>query len=164
MNRCFAHFTPQAWVNDLAVEIDGAYSFDITAQVIRLGRETSLKITDDDYSADNLWHNNTASIDKPHHGPFVVRCVDEIRQFWEQFPEGQEPTEPPPEPHYFVELTDSGVQEFLTMAEAKRCILEDFAATGENRVQGVWAGNGDDPDAPDSIPLGVHWEITLATN
>ncbi len=78
--KCMATFQPQAWVNDFAVDIDGACEFDITAEVEKMGKEASLKLKDDDYPTDNLAIE--AGVRGDHSGPFVVRVETAIRDYW----------------------------------------------------------------------------------
>jgi hypothetical protein len=83
--RVFATFVPEAWVNDQAIEIDGKYEFEITDQVLRLGREASLAIRDNRDSSDALWESRQSERhgETIHSGPFHVKCEEAIRAFWE---------------------------------------------------------------------------------
>lgn len=80
--RCIAKFQPQAWVNDNAVDIDGVTEFDITNQVLALGRETSLKIKDTSSEADELWFNSKDHKYVKHDGPFMVTAQEAVKAFW----------------------------------------------------------------------------------
>ncbi len=77
-----ARFHPQAWINNYAVEIDGAYDFDVTAQVLALGRATALRLRDDEYETDYLWQDHPISLDRPHAGPFWVEAQDAIATYF----------------------------------------------------------------------------------
>lgn len=80
----WARFRPQAYINDNAIDIDGGFMFDVTIQIEKMGREKALKITDHDYSADNLWHAYVAARpEKEHDGPFEIEVTDAIRKFYE---------------------------------------------------------------------------------
>ena len=80
--RIIATFTPQAWINDYAVDIDGAYDFDVTAQILAMPREQALKIEDESFDADNLWHDNPVSKEKPHNGPFRIDVQAAIADYF----------------------------------------------------------------------------------
>ena len=79
-HRVFALWIPEAWVNDYAVEIDGAKRFDITDIVIAMGKKASLALKDDDYLSDELALNHGVGLD--HSGPFQVVVEDAIKEFW----------------------------------------------------------------------------------
>jgi hypothetical protein len=82
--RVLAHFQPQAWVNDYAVEIDGAYTFDVTKQIEQMGREAALEIEDNEYSSDDLWHVHCDQHPGDHHdGPFRVTVEEAIKTYFE---------------------------------------------------------------------------------
>lgn len=80
-----ARFFPQAWINDYATTIDGSYEFDVTDQVLALGREKALQIRDDKVESDHLWIENPVSTERPHTGPFVVEVEAAIRKYFEQY-------------------------------------------------------------------------------
>ena len=84
--RILARFVPQAWVNDYALDIDGAYDFDVTAQVLAMPKDQALAIEDASYEADDLWHENAASDERPHTGPFRVEVQDAIASYFEVTP------------------------------------------------------------------------------
>lgn len=80
----WARFRPQAWINDNAIDIDGGFTFDVTIQIEKMGREKALEITDHDNSADDLWHTYVgARPEKEHDGPFEVEVADAIRKFYD---------------------------------------------------------------------------------
>lgn len=81
--RCLAHFQPQAWVNDYAMDIDGGYQFDITAQIDAMKPAEALMIKDDSYEADNLWLEHPISKERGHDGPFYISCADAIKEYLE---------------------------------------------------------------------------------
>ena len=78
--RIMATFQPQAWRNDRAVDIDGRREFDITDEVLRLGREKALATKDNSWESDNLARE--AGLLSEHSGPFYVRCEDAIREYF----------------------------------------------------------------------------------
>lgn len=78
--RCKARFIPQAWIDDYVVEIDGQKYFDITDQIIAMGKEKSLLIRDDSIASDSLAEK--AGLLKDHNGPFNVECEENIKDFW----------------------------------------------------------------------------------
>lgn len=81
--RIIAHFQPQAWINDNAYEVDGAYTFDVTDLVLEMGREKALEIEDGQLSADELWRDWVA--DHPqqdHDGPFCIKVEEAIKAFF----------------------------------------------------------------------------------
>ncbi len=81
--RVIAHFQPQAWINDDAVEIDGAYEFDVTDQIVAMGKAKALEIDDFDDGSDILWHAYVeANPNGDHDGPFAVTVKDAISAFF----------------------------------------------------------------------------------
>jgi hypothetical protein len=81
--RVIAHFQPQAWINDHAVDIDGAYEFDVTNLIVGLGEKVALGISDCDYGADGLWAIWVGDHpDKDHYGPFAVTVEAAIKEFF----------------------------------------------------------------------------------
>ena len=82
--RITAHFQPQAWINDSAVDIDGAFEFDVTKMIQQMGRETALDIEDADYSSDDLYHVycDQHPGHPAHDGPFRVTVEGSIRAFF----------------------------------------------------------------------------------
>lgn len=81
--RITARFQPEAWIDDYAVPVDGAYDFDVTDQVLALGREKALAIEDASNEADALWQGNPISDERPHAGPFDVYVEDSIRDYFD---------------------------------------------------------------------------------
>ena len=81
--RIMARFTPQAWIRDYATDIDGAYDFDVTAQVVAMPKAEALALTDNSDAADNLWLSHQVSGERPHNGPFRVEVQDEIASYFE---------------------------------------------------------------------------------
>lgn len=79
-----AKFHPQAWIRDWATDIDGAYRFDITDQVVAMGRAASLEIEDNSDTSDVLWETWIAAHPEVerHRGPFTVDCQDAIKAYW----------------------------------------------------------------------------------
>jgi len=81
--RVIAHFQPQAWINDNAVEIDGAHRFDVTEQIVAMGREKALQIEDCQDTSDELWHAYVVGDPtQEHNGPFAVTVAEAIKEFF----------------------------------------------------------------------------------
>lgn len=81
--RVMAHFQPQADVDDYAMDIDGAYEFDVTALVEKMGRKKALRIEDGQLSSDELWRDWVANHpDKDHDGPFRVTVEEAIEEYF----------------------------------------------------------------------------------
>ena len=72
-----ARFHPQAWVNDYAIEVDGAFAVDVTDKVLAMGRYKALKLRDDQYETDNL-------IMHSHNGPFWVEVQEAIWEYYNE--------------------------------------------------------------------------------
>ena len=86
--RILANFQPQSWINDYAVNIDGAYEFDVTKLILAMGRSEALEISDCDQASDNLWRDwVSAHPDKDHDGPFSVTVEDSIKGFFIEPPQ-----------------------------------------------------------------------------
>jgi len=81
--RIMARFTPQAWIRDYATDIDGAYDFDVTAQILAMPKDQALALKDNSDAADDLWLSNPVSGERPHNGPFRVEVQDEIARYFE---------------------------------------------------------------------------------
>ena len=82
--RVIARFQPQAWINDYATDIDGAYRFDVTDMIVAMGKEEALKLEDNRDASDNLWHKWVVDHpDQDHDGPFYVEVHEAIRAFFE---------------------------------------------------------------------------------
>lgn len=82
--RIMALFQPEAWIQDHAVSVDGAYTFDVTDQILKMTREEALLINDNDYDSDELWHEHPISTEKPHAGPFRIVVKDAITKYFEE--------------------------------------------------------------------------------
>ena len=79
--RIIAHFRPQNWVGDYAIDVDGAYDFDATELVLSWPLSRVLAVTDHDYEADAVWREHPISTVRPHDGPFEVEVVESLRAF-----------------------------------------------------------------------------------
>jgi hypothetical protein len=87
--RCLAIFQPQAWIRDNAVDIDGKFTFDVTDQVLALGREAALAIPDAGEEAEALWASTgyEALVEgHPHYGPYTIWCERPIADFFDAQP------------------------------------------------------------------------------
>jgi len=75
--RVIAHFQPQAWVHDTAMDIDGACDLDVTDRVLALSAEVIHQLEDDDYPSDELVYGLT-----DHVGPHYVSVKESILEFF----------------------------------------------------------------------------------
>lgn len=75
--RVIAHFQPQAWVHDTAMDIDGACDLDVTGRVLALSAEVIHQLEDDDYPSDELVYGLT-----DHVGPHYVSVKESILEFF----------------------------------------------------------------------------------
>ncbi|MEQ9223778.1 MAG: hypothetical protein RJQ08_11775 [Salinisphaeraceae bacterium] len=82
--RVIAHFTPEAWINDHAVEVDceGRREIDVTPEIEAMGLEAALALKDNDYCSDAL---RTAA-DAPKwvrdwSGPFRVEVEYQVQAY-----------------------------------------------------------------------------------
>jgi len=81
--KVIARFQPQAWINDYAVDIDGAYDFDVTDMIVAMGKEKALELENNQYNSDALWQAWVADHpDKDHDGPFYVEIEAAVRRFF----------------------------------------------------------------------------------
>ena len=83
--RITAHFRPQEWVGDYAIDIDGAYDFDATDLILSWPLKKILAIVDHDYEADEVWRSHPVSAERPHDGPFEVEVVDSLRAYLAEY-------------------------------------------------------------------------------
>jgi hypothetical protein len=84
-SRVVALFKPQADFNGYCIDIDGAYTFDVTDQIKAMGRKSALEIKDDEYSSDELWHTFVKrNPDKDHNGPFRVIVEEAIENYFKE--------------------------------------------------------------------------------
>jgi len=75
--RVIAHFQPQAWVHDTAMDIDGACDLDVTDRVLALSAEVIHQLEDNDYPSDELVYGLT-----DHVGPHYVSVKESILEFF----------------------------------------------------------------------------------
>lgn len=83
--RIIATFVPQAWVNDYAVpaEPEGETTFDVTREILKLGREKALQLRDDQKETDQLRHARLAPLWIKHwRGPFYVNVEQQIADYY----------------------------------------------------------------------------------
>ena len=82
--KAMATFIPEAWTpDDYAIEIAGRCQFDITDQIVAMGKEKALSLRDRSDSSDQLAENADLVGKGAHDGPFSVECEDAIREFYE---------------------------------------------------------------------------------
>lgn len=77
--RIEAVFQPQAMMDNIPVNIDGAVPVDVTAEVLNLDLLTLNLLTD----GDEVTGDFVSVIDFDHHGPYRVVVEEAIRQFFE---------------------------------------------------------------------------------
>ncbi|MFB6274323.1 MAG: hypothetical protein ABEL51_15675 [Salinibacter sp.] len=77
--KVLAHFFPQAWINDYAVDIDGDCLIDVTNQIRDMSIEQALSIRDNSHESHQLWFDHPDRTD--HNGTFRVECEQAIFEF-----------------------------------------------------------------------------------
>jgi len=89
MKRIVAKFLPQTNEGKRVVPVfneDGSrviIEFDVTDQILKMGKAAAMEIEDMDYSADYLWHEYVEEHpEKEHDGPFEVVVESSIRDFF----------------------------------------------------------------------------------
>lgn len=93
--RIMAEFVPQAWLNDHAIAVDpaGDTMFDVTDDILKLGRERALQLRDDQHETDHLRHAATApQWVKDWSGPFVVNVEKAIESYFTEMDATQQQT------------------------------------------------------------------------
>ncbi len=81
-----ATFHPQVWMDDYAIEVDplGEASFDVTDEVVAMGKESALLIEDDQYSSDVFRTlDSVPEWIKDWNGPFYVEVQRSIATYFE---------------------------------------------------------------------------------
>lgn len=82
--RLLVIFHPQAWQNDYAIAVDpGPTQIDVTEEILAMGRDQALHLTDDSDESDTLrlarlapdWVRDWA-------GPHAIECEDAIAEFF----------------------------------------------------------------------------------
>lgn len=84
--RVIATFHPQAWQDDHSVPVDprGTVQFDVTEEVLALGRDRAMALDDDSYESDALRSARLAPAwVKDWQGPFYVEVRQAIEEFFE---------------------------------------------------------------------------------
>jgi hypothetical protein len=85
--RIIATFTPQAWTNDQAMEVDceGPNTWDVTDQVHALGKDAALALRDDSNETDAFRSAPTApNWIRDWSGPFYIEVADSIGQYFDE--------------------------------------------------------------------------------
>lgn len=98
--RIIAEFLPQAWMNDVAVPIDpqGPTTFDVTREILAMGKAAALKLRDDTNPTDALREADTCpQWIKKWTGPFVIHVEQAVSDYFAG-------TSPPPTPATDVAL------------------------------------------------------------
>ena len=84
--RIHAAFRPEVWVRDQAMTIEpaGEDTWDVTAEIVQMGREKALSLRDNDYPTDDLRNSrNAPGWARDWSGPFRVEVADAIARFYE---------------------------------------------------------------------------------
>lgn len=87
--RIIAAFIPQSWIDDYAVAIDpqGPATFDVTAEIVAMGRDAALKLRDDTDPTDALRHAATCpQWIKDWNGPFIIEVEQAIEAYFDEDP------------------------------------------------------------------------------
>lgn len=85
--RVIAHFQPQAWVKDYAIDVDasGETEWDITAEIIAMDPEKAQDIKDDSDESDAFTGSKSApAFVRDWSGPYHVSVADQIEAYFEQ--------------------------------------------------------------------------------
>jgi hypothetical protein len=83
--RIIARFHPQAWVDDYAVEVDpeGPLEWDVTQDILRMGKAKAMDIQDERESSDALQDVPTApEWVRTWAGPFWVEVEESVREYY----------------------------------------------------------------------------------
>jgi hypothetical protein len=79
-----ARFVPQIWVNDNAMEIDGAVEFDVTDKVLAMSPSERAALRDDSHASDHLVPDHML---RNHNGPFRVEVEQAIKDYFDSIEE-----------------------------------------------------------------------------
>lgn len=77
--RITARFQAQAWLNDYAIDVDpeGPTTWDVTEEIVAMGRDKALALKDNQYETDDLrFSRNAPEWVREWTGPFYI-CVEE---------------------------------------------------------------------------------------
>ncbi len=81
-----ARFQPQAWINDYAINVDpeGETEFDVTQEILAMGREAALGLEDDTWDTDDLRSCESApQWIQDWSGPFYIEVSEAIREYFD---------------------------------------------------------------------------------
>jgi hypothetical protein len=84
--KVMAEFTPQVWVGDQTMVVDpqGDTTWDITAEIVAIGRQKALELQDDQHNTDDLRYTYHApKWVQDWSGPFYVEVSGQIEAFYE---------------------------------------------------------------------------------
>ena len=86
MSRCItAEFTPQAWVNDYAMNVDpeGPTKWNVTDDILKMDVDDIRQLADDDYQSDDLRNLPLApQWIRDWSGPYYVTVEEQIEKFF----------------------------------------------------------------------------------
>ncbi|MBD2745995.1 hypothetical protein IC232_04700 [Microvirga sp. BT688] len=84
--KVIAEFTPQVWVGDQTMVVDpqGDTTWDITPEIVAMGRQKALELQDDQHNTDDLRYTlNAPKWVQEWEGPFYIEVSDRIAAFYE---------------------------------------------------------------------------------
>jgi hypothetical protein len=83
--RILATFHPQAWQNDYAIDVDpeGETDFDVTDEILAMGKEKAVALKDDQYETDALRYAKAApKWVQDWNGPFYVEVAEAVEEYF----------------------------------------------------------------------------------
>jgi hypothetical protein len=84
--KVLAEFTPQVWVGDQTMVVDpqGDTAWDITSEIVAMGRQKALELQDDQHNTDDLRYTaNAPKWVQDWEGPFYIGVSEQIEAFYE---------------------------------------------------------------------------------
>jgi hypothetical protein len=84
--KVMAEFTPQVWVGDQTMVVDpqGDTTWEITAEIVAMGRQKALEMQDDQHNTDDLRYTlNAPKWVQDWEGPFYIEVSEQIEAFYE---------------------------------------------------------------------------------
>ena len=82
MKRIIARWQPQAWINDYAVDVDGAKEFDVTEKILGMTAEEIRELRDNRHESDELASGLPEAAE--HSDCFYVAVEESILDFFEE--------------------------------------------------------------------------------
>ncbi|MFC1457777.1 hypothetical protein ACETIH_13805 [Microvirga arabica] len=84
--KVMAEFTPQVWVGDQTMVVDpqGDTTWDITPEIVAMGRQKALDLQDDQHNTDDFRYTlNAPKWVQDWDGPFYIEVSEQIAAFYE---------------------------------------------------------------------------------